>query len=104
MLIRRLGFRCEEASDGLEAYEKSLTFRPDVIIMDLMMPGTDGLTGVRMLRADPTTSKIPVIVLTSIDTMGACQKCLQAGASAFVNKPLTKEALSGVLANFVNTD
>ncbi len=93
IVLTRLGYQYDEATNGFEAYERALAQPPDLVLMDLMMPGTDGLAAVRMFRADPKTSDIPIFILTAIDTMGACEECLAAGANSFLNKPINKETL-----------
>ena len=63
-LLKRLGFDCRVANDGQEALEVVDQFRPDVILMDLMMPGVNGLEAIRRLKADERTRHIPILVLT----------------------------------------
>ena len=59
------GFRIVTASNGLDALRQAKEHRPDGIVLDVMMPGMDGLETVRRLRADPATADIPVILLTA---------------------------------------
>lgn len=69
MLLRRIfereNYRVEEASDGQEAVEKARDLRPDLILMDIQMPGMDGFEAVRILRSDPLTARLPIIVVTA---------------------------------------
>ena len=58
------GFTAYTAFDGISAIEMAVTLRPDVIVMDLSMPGVDGIDAIRRLKSNPRTRKIPVILLT----------------------------------------
>ena len=98
-VAKRLGYQVEEAVNGRAAYEKSLDLRPNLILMDIMMPNMDGLTSIKMLKANPTTRDIPIIVLTSLGAEGDCEKCLRAGANSFIEKPLKLDELKATIAN-----
>jgi signal transduction histidine kinase len=69
VLLRRIfereNYRVEEASDGREAVEKARQLHPDLILMDVQMPGMDGFEAVRVLRSDPLTARVPIIVVTA---------------------------------------
>lgn len=98
-VAKRLGYQVEEAVNGRAAYEKSLDLRPNLILMDIMMPNMDGLTSIKMLKANPTTRDIPIIILTSLGAEGDCEKCLRAGANSFIEKPLKLDELKATIAN-----
>jgi len=66
--LRSAGFRCETASDGKDGLEKVARHRPDLVIADLLMPVMDGYEFIRILRADPNTADIPIVVLTALTT------------------------------------
>jgi CheY-like chemotaxis protein len=86
------GFRVATAADGLEALEKAFELRPDVILMDLSLPGIDGWEATRRLKQDPRTKDIPVIALTAHALASAHEKAREVGCSAVVTKPcLPKE-------------
>jgi two-component system, cell cycle response regulator DivK len=65
ILIERHGYRVIEASNGQEAIENAMADEPDLIIMDLAMPTVDGLEATRQIRANPGTSKIPIVAVTA---------------------------------------
>ena len=87
------GFRVAEASNGVEAVEKAIELSPNIILMDLSMPGMDGWEATRRLKADPRTQSIPIIALSGHALTGFQQSAQQAGCDAFVTKPCLPEDL-----------
>jgi two-component system, cell cycle response regulator DivK len=87
------GFRVEEASNGAEALQKAVALVPDVILMDLSLPGMDGWTVTRTLKGDQRTHHIPVVALTGHALAGASESAREAGCDAFVTKPCLPEDL-----------
>jgi two-component system, cell cycle response regulator DivK len=86
------GFRVAEAADGAQAVELARTLSPDVILMDLSLPGIDGWEATRRLKQDERTRDIPVIALTAHALASAHEKAREVGCSAVVTKPcLPKE-------------
>ncbi|MFF8672477.1 response regulator [Streptomyces sp. NPDC015242] len=82
-----------EASDGGEAVELTRAHRPDIVLMDIRMPGTDGLTATSTLCADPDLSATRVLILTTFETEDYVAQALRAGASGFLGKDVTAETL-----------
>jgi two-component system cell cycle response regulator DivK len=87
------GFRVAEASNGIEALEKAFELLPDVILMDLSLPGMDGWAATRRLKTDERTRRIPVVALTGHALAGASESARQAGCDAFVTKPCLPDEL-----------
>src|SRR4051812_26432610 len=87
------GFRVAEASNGLEAVEKAFPLRPDVILMDLSLPGSDGWAPTRRLKPDERRRGIPVVALPGHPLAGASAGARQAGCAAFVTKPCLPDEL-----------
>ena len=81
------GFRVATAADGLEAREKAFELRPDVILMDLSLPGIDGWEATRRLKSDERTRDIPIIALTAHALASAHEKAREVGCNAVVTKP-----------------
>jgi CheY-like chemotaxis protein len=81
------GFRVATAADGLEAIEKAFDLRPDVILMDLSLPGIDGWEATRRLKADERTRDIPIIALTAHALASAHEKAREVGCNSVVTKP-----------------
>jgi two-component system, cell cycle response regulator DivK len=87
------GLRVEEAENGHQALDKAFGLRPDVIVMDLSLPGLDGWEATRRLKQDPRTRDIPVIALTGHALAGHSKVALDAGCDAFITKPCLPERL-----------
>jgi len=103
LLIRDLlqihGFRTLEAFDGEEGIARAKAERPDLILMDIQLPGMDGLTAVRLLRQDPVTAGIPVVALTAHAMKGDRERALKAGCNGYIAKPIdTRRFLAQVQA------
>lgn len=81
------GFRVAEAADGAQAVEMARRLAPDVILMDLSLPGIDGWEATRRLKADTTTQHIPVVALTGHALSSALDAAREAGCVRFVVKP-----------------
>lgn len=81
------GYEVHVASDGLQALELARTLRPDLVVLDVVMPGLDGIEVCATLRADPRTQSIPVIMLTAKSTRDDRVKGLTTGADDYVAKP-----------------
>jgi CheY-like chemotaxis protein len=87
------GLRVEEAANGHQALDKAFELKPDVIVMDLSLPGLDGWEATRRLKRDPRTRDIPVIALTGHALAGHSKGALDAGCDAFITKPCLPERL-----------
>ena len=81
------GFRVATAADGLEALDKAFELRPDVILMDLSLPGIDGWEATRRLKQDERTRHIPIIALTAHALASAHERAREVGCNAVVTKP-----------------
>lgn len=88
-----MGFRVAEAANGLQALEQAFALVPDLIVMDLSLPGMDGWEATRALKTDPRTRAIPVLALTGNALAGYSQRALAAGCAAFVTKPCLPQEL-----------
>lgn len=87
------GFRVAEATNGVEAIEKTLELFPDIILMDLALPKMDGWEATRRLKEDERTRHIPVVALTGHALAGHAEGARQAGCDSFVTKPCLPDAL-----------
>ena len=87
------GFRVAEARNGNEAVEQALALKPDLILMDLSLPGMDGWEATRRLKADDTTKHIPIVALTGHALAGASEGAKKAGCDSFVTKPCLPDDL-----------
>lgn len=89
-LLRSQGYRVREAVTAQEAFEILETDRPDLILMDVQLPGMDGLEATRRLKEDPATRGIPVVAVTSYAMKGDREKVLAMGCAAYITKPIDK--------------
>ena len=87
------GFRVAEARNGNEAVEQAFALKPDLILMDLSLPGMDGWEATRRLKADDRTKHIPIVALTGHALAGASEGAKKAGCDSFVTKPCLPDDL-----------
>jgi two-component system, cell cycle response regulator DivK len=87
------GFRVAEARNGNEAVAQACSLKPDLILMDLSLPGMDGWEATRVLKADEETRHIPIVALTGHALAGASEGARKAGCDSFVTKPCLPDDL-----------
>jgi CheY-like chemotaxis protein len=87
------GFRVAEAKNGNDAVAQAFELRPDLILMDLSLPGMDGWEATKLLKADDRTKHIPVVALTGHALAGASEGARKAGCDSFVTKPCLPDEL-----------
>lgn len=90
------------ASSGFTAGAKIVSFRPGLIILDLLMPEMSGFEVCRLIKEDPQTSHIKILIITGYDTEENRDKIMKAGADDYMTKPLSKDALLGRVAGLLN--
>ncbi|OLP15868.1 hypothetical protein BST81_23880 [Leptolyngbya sp. 'hensonii'] len=90
------------AIDGQQAIDLTRTQHPDLVLMDIQIPGVDGLEAIRQIRSDPTVADIPVIALTALAMVGDREKCLEAGATEYLAKPLALKQLEILMHQLLN--
>ena len=102
-MMRVSGFRVIKTSKSTPALSLMTAEKPDVILLDIMMPEISGLDILRQMRRDPTLAKIPVIVVTAKSMPADIKNGMEAGASTYLTKPVgyleLKEAVERALAN-----
>jgi PAS domain S-box-containing protein len=91
------GYRVVVARDGAEAIARAMETPPDVILMDIQMPGMDGLEATRRIRADAALENIPIVALTALAMPGDRERCLEAGANEYLSKPVGLKQLVNVI-------
>jgi diguanylate cyclase (GGDEF)-like protein/PAS domain S-box-containing protein len=92
-LLKPEGYLTQSAGSGQEALEAVARLPPDLILLDIMMPGMDGYQVATMLKANPVTAHIPIIMVTALDDRDARLTGLKAGAEEFVTKPVERAEL-----------
>jgi len=94
-------YRIVEAADGMEGCDKALKLLPDIIISDVMMPEKDGIAMTRELRADMTTSHIPIVLLTAKSSIESKLEGLEYGADDYITKPFSATYLKARVKNLL---
>ena len=89
-LLRSHGYQVREATSAAAAFEMVEKERPDLIVMDIQLPGMDGLEITRKLKEQPATADIPVVAVTSFAMKGDREKALAAGCAGYITKPIDK--------------
>jgi DNA-binding response OmpR family regulator len=98
-LLEAFGYEVLVAANGREAVHVALTERPDLILMDIMMPELDGFQAIRMIREEAGT-RMPIIAVTAMD--GARDLSIRAGADDFISKPVDTRALLAKVRECLN--
>ena len=91
--LQAKGYRVQVARTGHEALARAAEAMPDLILLDIQMPGMDGLEVMQHIRADATLYTIPIIALTALAMPGDRERCLQAGANDYLSKPISLRTL-----------
>ncbi len=89
------------ARDGVEALAQARLLRPDLILMDIQLPGMDGLEATRKLRCEPDFRYTPIIALTALAMPDDRERCLAAGMDEYISKPINLKALVKVIQSFL---
>lgn len=96
------GYATISAADGNAALALALSENPDLILLDLMMPGMDGFEVTRWLKANPVTSRLPIIIVTALQDVAAHRRMLASGADEFITKPIDRWELSMRIAKLLH--
>jgi CheY-like chemotaxis protein len=89
-LLRSQGYQVREAATAQESFDIIRAERPDLIVMDIQLPGMDGLEATKKLKEDPTTADIPVVAVTSYAMKVDQERALAAGCAGYITKPIDK--------------
>jgi len=96
------GYQMLFAQNGLEAIQQAQAHHPALILMDVQMPVLDGLEAIRRLRGEPRFASLPIIALTAMAMAGDEQRCIEAGATAYVSKPVGLKQLAELVRNLLD--
>src|SRR5262249_42742723 len=99
-ILSSAGHQVMTATDGEQAVQRALDARPDLVLLDVILPGYNGFQVCRVLKANPATADIPVIMLTSKDTDRDREWGIAQGAQDYIVKPFKPETLLGVVSRF----
>lgn len=92
-MLAKFNFTLRTASNGQQALDAVAEQKPDLILLDLMMPGIDGFEVIRRLRADPATADIQIVILSALNSNEDVVKGFNMGANDFIMKPIIMEKL-----------
>jgi len=88
--LDELGCKIETAFDGQETLDKVAAVKPDLILLDIMMPKVSGFEVCRKLKADPATAAIPICMVTALNEEGDIERAVEAGTDDFLSKPINR--------------
>jgi CheY-like chemotaxis protein len=95
-------FRVDSAGSAVEVLERLKAHTPDLILMDVQLPGQDGLSLTRQLKADPATAAIPIVALTAHAMPGDREQALAAGCVGYISKPIDTRTLGDQVREFLS--
>lgn len=99
--LETLGFSVISANNGMEGVEKAITEKPDLILMDIMMPGMDGREATRRIRSNPETKDIPILAATVLFKESDLRSCIEAGCNDYIVKPFSHQELREKIMDFI---
>ncbi|HEX5317730.1 MAG TPA: response regulator [Stellaceae bacterium] len=100
-MLDAAGYEMLEALDGLTGVEMAASEKPDLILMDIQLPGIDGYEATRRIRANPAIAKVPIIAVTSYALSGDEAKTREAGCDGYVAKPFSPRQLLAKVREFL---
>jgi CheY-like chemotaxis protein len=103
-LLRRGGYRVSEARSAEEALDYLGEALPDLVLMDIQLPGRDGLSLAREIQSNPRTENVPIIALTANAMQGDRDLCLQAGCADYIAKPIDAREFASTIARVLHRD
>jgi DNA-binding response OmpR family regulator len=103
MILAASGYEVVVAHDGQEGVSKAATERPDLILLDVVMPKMDGIEACRRLRAQEQTRSIPIIMVTTRSEANNVESCYRNGCNDYVNKPINNTELLAKVRSLLGT-
>ena len=100
-VLQREGFQVDSAGSSEEVMERLNKRLPDLILMDVQLPGQDGLSLTRRLKADPATATIPIVALTAHAMASDKEDALAAGCVGYISKPIETRTLGDLVRGFL---
>ena len=100
-LLEQRGHEVVQAETGPQGLELAAQVRPDLILLDIQLPGMDGYTVAQTLKSDPDLSSIPIVAVTSYAMSGDRERCLAAGAEGYIEKPISPESFVAEVERFL---
>jgi CheY-like chemotaxis protein len=100
-MLKRLGYGVLEAHDGMEGLKLARQELPDLILLDLAMPEMDGWTVARLLKNDPATRKIKIIIVSVRSLLEDRRRAREAGADGYITKPMSMTGFADEIAHYL---
>lgn len=100
-LLEKRGFTVRKAGNGTECLTEMAQELPDIVLMDIQLPGEDGLAVTRKIRSDPRLAHVIVVALTAHAMAGDREKILGAGCDGYIAKPVDPQSLAGEVARYL---
>jgi CheY-like chemotaxis protein len=100
-VLQREGFRVDTAGSSEEVLERLHDHLPDLILMDVQLPGQDGLSLTRKLKSDPATCRVPIVALTAHAMPTDREDALSAGCAGYISKPIDTRTLGDLVRGFL---
>ena len=97
-------YRIMEAADGREALDLILASDPDLVLLDIQLPGLDGYSVVRRLRQNPRFTRLKIVAVTAFAMQGDCEKALTAGFDGYITKPIDTYHLEEQVQELLNDE
>ncbi|MDZ5455821.1 response regulator [Azohydromonas lata] len=101
LVLSKAGFEVLEAMDGEQGLRMAREQRPDLVLMDIQMPRMDGLTAIELLRKDPATAQLKIVVLSALAMRGDRERILGAGCNAYLAKPFEYKELVATVSKLL---
>ena len=103
LILQKEGFQVMTAVNGLEGLRKARTESPDLLVLDVMLPGLDGFEICYRLRSEPDTTKLPILILSAKGQDSDRDAALKVGANAFLSKPVDRLVLFSKVTELLNS-
>jgi two-component system, cell cycle response regulator DivK len=100
-ILKKKGYQIIEADTGEKGVELAIKEKPDLILMDIQLPGIDGLETTKRIRASATNGKVPIIALTSYAMTGDREKALEAGCTGYIEKPINPDTILSEIEKYL---
>jgi len=101
VVLKAKGYNVIEAETGEEALNILRNQKPDIILMDIQLPGIDGITLIKQIKATTTLKDIPIIAVTAYAMKGDEEKIMEAGCDAYVSKPINTQELPLIVEKYI---
>jgi CheY-like chemotaxis protein len=100
-ILKSRGYEIIEAKSGEEGVDIAVKERPDLILMDIQLPGIDGLEATKRIRKSEAAREIPIVALTSYAMTGDREKSLSAGCTGYIEKPVNPDTILGEIEKYL---